>query len=117
MGELAPEALAPALPAGDLCVCSASLYEEHGMALSEALAAQPAGGGGGRRCAIADTVPAAAGLWCRRATWHAEDEPCAASWSSRAWPRRAPVPWRHRQRLPDWPATAALVTRPRWRKR
>lgn len=60
LGELDPAAMAALYDGADLCV-SASLYEGYGMALSEALARGlpviAAAGG-----AVADTVPAAAGL-------------------------------------------------------
>ncbi|MFO1074548.1 MAG: glycosyltransferase family 4 protein [Geminicoccaceae bacterium] len=108
VGELAPEALAPLYRQADLCV-SASLYEGYGMALSEALAhglpVVAAAGG-----AVADTVPAAAGLLVppgdvaalRAALRRFLVEPgLAASLRAGALAARAA--------LPDWPATAALV--------
>jgi glycosyltransferase involved in cell wall biosynthesis len=110
VGELAPEALAAHYAASDLFV-SASLYEGYGMALAEALArglpiVAAAGG------AVADTVPATAGLLVPPGDREALREAlarCVGEPALLAWLREGALA--ERQRLPRWPDMAARVER------
>lgn len=108
VGQLQENALSELYSSGDLFAL-ASLYEGYGIAFAEAMThGLPviASGGG----AVADTVPASAGIVCRAQDVAAFADALRAFLSNASLRReKAEAAWRHGQTLPAWENTADII--------